>query len=167
MAFCSMLSATLDSGAFCGQGFINAFSDYQTMSYNAGSDIAKSATNGLGDAMSKVQDIIDNDIDSQPTIRPVLDLSAVEAGAGRIGNMFGMSPSIGLMSNVNSISSSMNKNQNGANADVISAIKELSNKLSDTSGDTYNINGITYDGGSDVAQAIEVLVRAARVGERV
>ena len=61
----------------------------------------------------------------------------------------------------------MNSNQNGTNDDIVSAIKELSNKIDDVSGDTYNINGITYDDGSNITDAVKTLVRAARVERRM
>lgn len=46
--------------------------------------VAKSAKEGLRNAVSKIGDFIENGIDSQPTIRPLLDLSDVTEGAGRL-----------------------------------------------------------------------------------
>ena len=73
---------------------------------------------------------------------------------------------IGALSNANVIGSTVNKNQNGA-YDVVSAIKDLSKKIANGTGNVYNINGITYDDGSAVADAIGSLVRAARIERRV
>lgn len=154
-------------GGYAGQGFINALADYESEARAAGSSIAKSATVGLSGAISKVKDLIEGGIDTQPTIRPVLDLSEVNAGAGAIDGLFGMQPSLGVMSNIGAISTMMNRNQNGTAYDVVSAIKDLKSTISKSSGNTYTINGITYDDGSSVANAIETLVRAARVEGRV
>ena len=71
------------------------------------------------------------------------------------------------INNANSISSIIEQNQNNGNGDLLSAIKGLSNKLDNLSGDTYNINGITYDDGSAVQDAIKTLVRAAKIKGRV
>ena len=60
----------------------------------------------------------------------------------------------------------MKYNQNGVNSDVISAIENLGRKLGNTNGNTYNINGITYDDGSGVSDAIETLIRAAKIERR-
>ena len=60
----------------------------------------------------------------------------------------------------------MSNRQNGVNADVISAIDNLGRKLGNISGDTYQINGITYDDGSNVSDAVKTLIRAARVERR-
>ena len=111
--------------------------------------------------------IVENDIDAQPTIRPVLDLSNIASGAGDISDMLSLNPSIGVLSNVRSINSMMNRNQNGANDDVVSAIKDLKNSINNMSGDTYSINGITYDDGSNITNAVQSIVRAARQERRI
>lgn len=71
-------------GGFFGMGFVNSLIDYTDKSYDAGASIAKSAKEGLRNAVSKIGDFIENGIDSQPTIRPLLDLSDVTEGAGRL-----------------------------------------------------------------------------------
>ena len=139
------------------------------LSYMVGNSVismTKSAINGTKDAISRIASIVTNDIDAQPTIRPVLDLSDVRSGANAIGNMLnGRTLSIATR-NVGTINSMMKYNQNGANSDVISAIEDLGRKLGNTNGNTYNINGITYDDGSGVSDAIETLIRAAKIERR-
>lgn len=71
-------------GGFFGLGFVNSLIDYADKSYDAGTSIAASAKEGLRNAVSKIGDFIENGIDSQPTIRPLLDLSDVTEGAGRL-----------------------------------------------------------------------------------
>ena len=61
----------------------------------------------------------------------------------------------------------MNSRQNGSNGDVISAIKDLGSKLGNMSGNTYNVNGVTYDDGSNISDAVKALVHAARVERRI
>ena len=120
----------------------------------------------MSDAITKVQSLIENGIDSQPTIRPVLDLSDVAAGTDALNSMLGMGSSIGVMSNIGAISSMMGSRQNGANDDVISAIKDLGRKIGNTSGDTYNVNGVTYDDGSNVRDTVKALINAVKVERR-
>ena len=153
-------------GDYSGMGFVNALMDYAAKAYKAGYRMANKALFGVSNAISHINDIITSDIDTQPTIRPVLDLSDISSGVGTISNMLGFSPSIGMLTNVGSISAMMNRNQNGANDDVISAINNLGRKLSNASGDIYNIDGITYDDSSNIADAVKTLVRAARVERR-
>ena len=155
-------------GDYSGQGFVNALNDYGSKSYDAGSEMANSARNGLSDAISKVNDYLNSDMDTQPTIRPVLDLSDVKSGAGTINGLFSKNQSIGVLSNVGAISSMMNqRNQNGANSDVVSAINKLHKDLGNVGNNSYVINGITYDDGSNVSNAVQALVRAARIERRM
>ena len=153
-------------GDYAGVAFVNALKDHTTKAYKASFEMASKAKYGLSDAVAKISDVINSDIDAQPTIRPVLDLSDVRAGASSISRMFGANPSVGVMSNVRAITSMMNGNQNGGNDDVISAIKDLGNKISGKTGDTYQINGITYNDDSNVSDAVATLVRAVRVERR-
>ena len=71
-------------GGFFGLGFVNSLTDYAEKSYNAGKEMAVSAREGLSNAISKIRDVVEGEIDAQPTIRPVLDLSAVQSSAGKL-----------------------------------------------------------------------------------
>ncbi len=153
-------------GDYAGVAFVNALKDHTTKAYSASFEMASEAKSGLSDAIAKISDVINSDIDTQPTIRPVLDLSDVRAGASSISGMFSGRPSVGVMSNVRAITSMMNGNQNGGNNDVISAIKDLGDKMAGKTGDTYQVNGITYDDGTNVSDAVATLVRAVRVERR-
>lgn len=154
------------AGGFFGEGMVLGIADYNSKVYRAGYNVAEMARDGLSKAISNVADLIETGMDTQPTIRPVLDLSEVTAGANSINGMFGMSPSIGVMSRIGSISARMDSRQNGSNGDVVSAIEGLGRKLGQTSGDTYNINGVTYDDGSNIYGAVQTLVHAAKVERR-
>ena len=159
--------AFYDLGTYAGEGFTNAFADYESTSSNAGAGLAKSALLGFRDAISTAKDMVENGIDAQPTIRPVLDLSDITANASKITRLFDMSPSVGVLANVGAISNGMNSGQNGkTNEDVISAINGLKDTFGTKTGDTYTIGNITYDDGSEVSNAIKTLVRAARVERR-
>lgn len=68
-------------GGFFGMGFVNSIIAYADKSYAAGTEMAAAAKNGLSNAISKVRDFVGGNIDVQPTIRPVLDLSEVRSGA--------------------------------------------------------------------------------------
>ena len=138
--------------------------------YDSSSKMANSALNSTSRILSDIASVIDSDVDCQPTIRPVVDLSNIESSKGLIGGMLGgLTPSLGVIADVNSINGSMNaKLQNGSNNDVISAIEKLGNSLGSIGGgDTYNINGITYDDGSNITNAVSTLVRAARIERRI
>ena len=155
-------------GGYVAEGFAIGISDLSYKSTDAAEGMATSAMNTTRTAMSKVLDAINTDMDAQPTIRPVVDLSDVQTGVNAINGLFNTTKSVGVQANLNAIGYSMNAmRQNGKNDDVISAINKLNDKL-DGVGNTYNtINGVTYDDGSNVTDAIETLVRYAKIGGRV
>lgn len=154
-------------GNFFGQGFVNGLDNYAIEAYLASSNMATSARDGLRDSLNNISNAIENDIDSQPIIRPVLDLSNVQSGANAINGMFNSRASMNVLASVGSINNMMNRSiQNGKNSDVISAIDKLNKNLGENSGNTYTVNGITYDDGSNISNAVKELVRAARVERR-
>ena len=150
-----------------GEGISGAFKDSITGIKHSTVDLSDAATNGFRDAILQITEFIDSDMNTQPTIRPVLDLSEVAAGAGSISGLFGMTPSVGVLSSVGAINSMMtNRIQNGSNSDVVSALKDLKNSLNNKSGDSYSVGAITYDDGSNIADAIKTLTRAVKMEGR-
>ena len=160
---------TIQAGKWLGEGLVIGINKMGKSVYKAGHNIGEEATNSISNAISSISDIINSDIDAQPTIRPVMDLSDIESGANSINNLLGEDAPINAFANVRSINTMMNRrNQNGANDDVVDAINSLNKKLDNVGGTTsYNINGITYDDGSSVSNAIGELVRAARIERRI
>lgn len=154
-------------GDYAGAGFVNALLDYASKAYVASYDMASEAKNGLSKAISHISDIIDSDIDTQPTIRPVVDLSNVTSGVNAINGMMALNPSVGVMASVSSINASMNRRiQNGQNEDILNAIAGLNKTISNMSGDTYNVNGVTYDDGSNISEAVKAIIQAAKIDRR-
>lgn len=153
-------------GEYLDEGLIVGLNHYSGKVADSAEGVGKSAVNSLSNSISGIAEMVNSDIDSQPTIRPVLDLSNVESGVGRLNGLFGMQPSVGVLSNVSSISSMMNKRQNGDGSDIVSAIKDLTKKIDNNPSNVYNINGITYDDGSNITSAIETIIRAARIEGR-
>lgn len=81
-------------GDFFGLGFVNAIGTYAVKAYNASADMAKSAKTGLGNAITKVKDMIDNGVDTQPMIRPILDLSDIEEKSHQLNTLFSRSQAL-------------------------------------------------------------------------
>lgn len=94
-------------GGFFGMGFVNSLIDYADKSYDAGTSIASSAKEGLRNAVSKIGEFIEDGIDAQPTIRPILDLSSVSEGAGKLSALLSRSQAM-------KISAAMEREGSGA-----------------------------------------------------
>ena len=160
--------ATIKAGKWLGEGLVIGIEKLSSRVYDSGHDLGKTATKSISSAISKVSELIDGDMDAQPTIRPVVDLTDVRSGAIAINGMLSGTRGIGIQGNLNAINVAMNRKlQNGSNYDVIAAINKLNDGLAANRGDTYNFEGITYDNGNEISNAVQTLVRAAKMGRRV
>lgn len=150
------------------EGFAMGIDKMSGMVKKSSVAMTNTALNGTKQAVAGIAEMMSIDADYQPAIRPVLDLSDVESGAGSIASMFNNSPSIGVNSNLRAIGSMINENsQNGSNDDVVSAINKLRKGLDNVGNTTYTINGVTYDDGSNIHDAMSAIVRQARIERRV
>lgn len=140
-------------GNFAGTGFVNALDDYGSKSYEAGYNMADSAKKGLGKAISKIRDVITGEIDSSPTIKPVMDLSNIQNGANQLyrmldgANGYAVSGSVNM---ANQIANRMNGRASNNNDDdptssaingLNKAVKELVSNPTKTFENTFNISG--------------------------
>lgn len=151
------------------EGFVKGIDKFSNGIDDSSITMARDAIDGTKNAIARVAELLNTDIDSQPTIRPVLDLSDVKSGASSINGLFGIRPSVDLLANVGSINTMMNGRQNVSttNDDVVAAIKDLKHAINESSGDSYSIGDITYDDGSNIATTIQALVRASRIEGRI
>ena len=81
-------------GDYFGQGFVNAIGTYGDKAYNASKNMAQSAKDGLNNAIAKVTASMNDNIDTQPTIRPVLDLSSIESQSQQLNALFSRSQAL-------------------------------------------------------------------------
>ena len=153
-------------GAWVPKGFAQGIEKFSYLGAKAVEGMSNDAVDSASKVLSNINAVLTDDVNTQPTIRPVVDLSNVESSSDAISNMLAIDPTVSAFSNVRSISAMMNRNQNGANDDVVSAIKDLGKTIGKASGDTYQINGITYDSGSEVSEAIQTLIRASIIEGR-
>jgi len=155
----------MEIGKYTAQGMSIGLDKYAYMAEDSASGLAENVVNNVKNPLSNIAKLVDGDIDINPTITPVMDLSNVEQGARRLSDMIG-NQDVRINARTGMLAGSVGKIQNGKdNSDVISAIKDLKEGLSNST--SYNINGITYDDGSNITNAVETLVRAARIERRI
>ena len=155
-------------GGYVPEGFAQGIDRLSGLVTRSTEEMAKDSVNSALSSVSYIADVINSDIDAQPTIRPVLDLTNVKAGANTIGGMLsGRTLSINT-NRIGSISASMSSRQNGnGSSEIVSAIRALSDDIANAPRDVYNVNGVTYDDGSNIATAVNDLIRAARIERRI
>lgn len=157
-----------DFGRYIDEGLVQGIKKYASKVSDSTTYMGNKAVNGMAGAINQIRDLINGDIETQPTIRPVLDLSNIKSGVGSINSMIGDGRMVRLRSEVSSVNSMFNQNrQNGPNDEVVSAINKLNKSLNNLERPSYTVNGITYDDGSNVSSAVESLVRAARIERRI
>ena len=155
----------IEIGKFTGEGMVVGMNKTARAVALSAEDMAKGAIDNVRNSVSKIAEAVNTNIDAQPTIRPVLDLSNVASGARTLNGMLDNSQ---LSANLSGdISRSIGTIQNGNNnGELLSAIKDLQGNVGN-SGDTYQINGITYDDGSAISSAVQTLIRAAKIERRM
>ena len=159
---------TILAGKWLGEGLIVGMEKMTNLVYKSGSELGSTATDTISNAIRNLSTAVDTDIDTQPTIRPVLDLTDISSGMNTLNGMLNTNSSVGVLANVNGINMMMNNRiQNGGNTDVISAIDRLRSDFNNTDRTTYNINGITYDDGGNLRDAVETIIRYANIERRV
>ena len=154
-------------GRYLDEGLIVGIKAYYDKVYSASKDMGKKAINGVENAINSAKDLFNNS-NSQPVISPVVDLSNVKTGVRAIGSMLNGSSMTSLNIGTRAVSSMMNKRiQNGNNSDLLNAINKLDSRLDNLGNVYYNIDGITYDDGTNVSNAVQSLFRAARIERRI
>ena len=141
-------------GLYCVSGFANAFYDNLTASEVVGKELAYNAISGASFALRKASSILENDLNLQPTIRPVIDLSNIQNGASVINGLFGSrhSLSVNTSSRLSALSAAtmtpsieVPSAAKSGNEDIVSAIHIL---RSDVNALSQKIGGmeVTIDG---------------------
>jgi hypothetical protein len=157
----------MEIGKYTDEGFIVGLEKYSSRVSKTAAGVANDVVDNFSRPLSAVNSLLD--IDANPVITPVLDLSNVQTNARRLNSMLPGSGNIALSTDAaNIMTSSMGTVQNGvSNSEVVSAIKDLKDSMPVAGNTSYNINGITYDDGSNIVNAVETLVRAARIERRI
>ena len=86
-----------EMGMFSDLGFANGLEEYASIVKSSAMTTATEAVDGAKEGLASFSSLIIDDLDDTPVIRPVLDLSDVEAGASTLGSMFG-TRTVGLRS---------------------------------------------------------------------
>ena len=137
-------------GVYSILGLVNALRNKAGLAADAAKNVGNMALNSLSNAISGMSDVLSGNIDMNPTIRPVLDLSDIQNGSKQIN---------GLMSNLDGYS--MNGTINAANM-AATGFRNNQAPSNGTSGDTINNNGgetknifyITGNNPDEIADAV-------------
>lgn len=82
---------TYEDGMYIVLGLVNAIEDYSYLVTNAAEDLIQNPINTLSsmsDTIQTISNAFTDDIDAEPTIRPVIDMSNVDANADKLDTLF-------------------------------------------------------------------------------
>ena len=159
-------------GSFFTIGLANGTEDEICTAESASEKVAKSMINTAGGTLSSLSSLLASDIDDNPVVRPVVDLTNARLAASSIGGMFG-TQTFGVQSRI--MASKVNPansnrpvtNQNGS-ANVVGAVNDMNDRIG-ALGDAISSMQMVVDTGALVGQVANKMdqklgVIAARKG---
>ena len=105
--------AFAELGMYAAAGLAQGLLNNANLSENAATNIGDRAINSLRNSIKRISEIVEADIDTQPTIRPVLDLSDVESKAAGLNSLFSTSQAMHISAGMSRTNSE--EVQNGSN----------------------------------------------------
>lgn len=106
--------AFAEVGKYADEGLIVGLKKFAGKVSKTAGNVATSTVDALSKPLSTISDVIDGNLDVQPTIRPVIDLAGVQKGARTLNNMFGSAKALSVSASMNS--SAYGINQNGTSS---------------------------------------------------
>lgn len=104
LGIASPSTVTYEMGKYLSLGLAKGIDKYAVYVANSAEDMSKKAINGMNGAIKRISSSLNSNLDVNPTIRPVLDLTGIQNGSKNIDSILG-TKSIPLVTNMNNLSS--------------------------------------------------------------
>ena len=88
-------------GQYCDLGLVNGFKEYSSKVSNASRSVGKDAFNNMKRTLSNIADNVNENIDAQPTISPVMDLSDVINGTSQLNSLLSNNKAMTISTDMN------------------------------------------------------------------
>lgn len=146
-------------GLFSGMGLARGFDKSETLVDRSAADMANNAISAVAQALSSIGTMDGSSV----AIKPVLDFGDMS----KYGGSLDFSAAIGsvISSPINNNSKMIAQQMQQSNS-IAKKLDKLRKEVSEISKPTYNVGGITYDDGSNIASAVRELTRAVKVERR-
>lgn len=124
---------TFESGKHFDQGFANGITKYGKAVDKSATGVAESSLNTLNGTFTSLSTLADDNIDVQPTIAPVVDMTNIRSASGYMNGVFadrsfGVRTSLMASSIATSAGTATKAGQFGS-PDVVSAIHEMNSRI--------------------------------------
>ena len=151
-------------GVYTGEGLALGLEDSENSIANSAIGVGKTAKTVMEKAINGMSDVV-NGIDTQPTIRPILDLSDIESGATRIDKLSDSWNGYSIDGTVNMAKTTMGSlplqpNNTSLTASMLEQIKKLGNTMSGEKKTTItNHFSITGDNPREIANEVSRILQ--------
>lgn len=149
-------------GMFMDEGIVVGLTKYSDRVSQASENVGRESISAISSSISRISDVINSDIDVEPTITPVIDLTNVRNGIGMINGAFGANRSMNLGMAI----AANNQNGNSYQSELFGKMQDMAEKANGKL--TSAIDSLRSDF-NDMASKLErmqvVLDSGALVGE--
>ena len=151
-------------GVYTGEGLALGLEDSENSIANSAIGVGKTAKTAMEKAINGMSDVV-NGIDTQPTIRPILDLSDIESGATRIDKLSNSWNGYSIDGTVNLAKTTMGSlplqpNSTSLTASMLEQLKKLGNTMSGEKKTTItNHFSITGDNPREIANEVSRILQ--------
>lgn len=127
-----------EMGRYVDEGFVIGVKEYSDKVSKSAADMANGAVSSVKDKLSGVKSIFDDSASLDPTIRPILDLSDIKSGVGKIDDMLSSERAMDIaynsdLSRQNGNAPIINMTINGAEGQDVNQLAEIiSQKLNNS-----------------------------------
>jgi hypothetical protein len=152
-----------EMGRYVDEGFIVGLDKFAGKVATASKNVGYGAMNAMSNAISGVSTLVSGDLDMDPVIRPVLDLSQIQNGSRYLNGMFGQQTVAlagvnagiigGNANTLSNIAAEMARFNHTGNTEVVNAITSLRSDVV-ALGEAISKMQITMDGGAVVGELI-------------
>jgi len=149
-------------GKFTVRGLINGLLALKDKVHGTGAEVAEEASDGMNTALSNMMTIFGSDMDYEPTIHPIVDLTGVSAGANAINGLLDMDKTMELSRKAMfDANVAWARNQNGLqvnNSDVVASLESLKKNMASLEDKVGNLK-VVMDTGALVGQIAQPIDR--------
>lgn len=127
------------SAGFYGLGIVTGLKNSEGMVFDAASYLGDATSEGFASTVSQIYEALEDNVDNNPVISPILDLSNIEAESGRLDSMFG-NETIGLNTTTSFANGTARLMRNRASSDNFK-MAESNKTFTDASSNNFYITG--------------------------
>lgn len=133
--------AFAEIGRYSAEGFGIGLKKFGWMAEDEANTVGTNAMDSLRSAMANVSDAVSNNVDMNPTIRPVLDLSNIQNGSKQLDGMMSGYSISGSINKANMAAGAMGYNQSLASQSSGQRAGVTNQPISPVQQNTFNITG--------------------------